>query len=282
MAALKRERIKDQMVNTAARIWAIEESEIEQSFDTLAMLLIEACAAEMEKIGNEISSSHTRLLDYLAEIVLPESLFGSTPASGIVQALPVDAKIEIGSKDAFYLTQKIQRPLTGHIESVDLHLAPIGKFTLLKTEIAYIVSGNKLFRIKENNSRELMFSPDRLVNSNEIWLLLNSDKALDSLKGLSLYFDLRSHSGANSFYNALTYSRCWVNESTVDMAAGYGPEKDFGIDQREILLSGDSRTSKMNRKAGYIYQNRFLQICGGTKITKTEMPVQLRENFLLK
>ena len=279
MAALKRERIKDQMVNTAARIWAIEESEIEQSFDPLAMLLIEACAAEMEKIGNEISSSHTRLLDYLAEIVLPESLFGSTPASGIVQAQPVDARTEISSKEAFYLTQKIQRPITGQVESVDLHLSPIGKFTLLKTELVYIVSGNKLFRIKENNSKELMFAPDRLNNSNEIWLLVNADKTLDSLKGLSLYFDLRSHSGANNFYNALSYSKCWVNENTVDVAPGYGLEKDFGIDQREILLSGDSRTSKMNRKTGYIYQNRFLQICGGTKITKTEIPAQLREKF---
>jgi len=279
MAALKRERIKDQMVNTAARVWNIEESEIEQSFDPLAMLLIEACAAEMEKIGNEISSSHTRLLDYLAEIVLPESLFGSTPASGIIQAMPVDIKTEIGLNDAFYLTQKIQRPVTGNYETVDLHLSPIGKFTLLKTEIAYLVSGNKLFRIKENNSKELMFSPDRLVNTNEIWLLLNSDKALDSLKGLSVYFDLRSHSGAHSFYNALTYCKCWINGNAVDIAPGYGLEKDFGIDQREILLSGDSRTNKINRKAGYIYENRFLQICGPAKITKAEMPSQLREKF---
>ncbi len=279
MAEIKRERIKDQMVNTAARVWNIEESEIEQSFDPLAMLLIEACAAEMEKIGNEINSSHTRLLDYLAEIVLPESLFGSTPATGIVQAMPIDAKTEIGLNDAFYLTQKIQRPVTGNFETIDLHLSPIGKFTLLKTEIAYLVSGNKLFRIKDNNSKELLFSPERLVNSNEIWLLLHSDKTLDSLKGLSLYFDLKSHSGANSFYNALGYSKCWLNEMPVDIATGYGPEKDFGIDQREILLSGDSRTNKINRKAGYIYQNRFLQICGSAKITKTEIPLQLREKF---
>ena len=279
MAALKRERIKDQMVNTAARVWNIEESEIEQSFDPLAMLLIEACAAEMEKIGNEINSSHTRLLDYLAEIVLPESLFGATPASGILQAQPVDPKTEIGLHDAFYLTQKIQRPVTGNFDTVDLHLTPIGKFTLLKTELAYLLSGNKLFRIKDNNSKELMFSPDRLVNSNEIWLLLNADKTLDSLKGLSIYFDLRSHSGATSFYNALTHSKGWINENAIDIASGYGSEKDFGIDQREILLSGDSRTNKINRKVGYVYQNRFLQICGSTKIIKKEMPLQLREKL---
>jgi hypothetical protein len=279
MAALKSERIKDQMVNTAARIWRIEESEIEHTFDPLALLLIEACAAEMEKIGYEISSSHTRLLDYLAEIVLPESLFGSIPASGIVQAMPVDTKAEIGLNDAFYLSQKIQRPVTGKSENIDLHLCPIGKFTLLNTDMAYLVSGNKLFRIKENNSKELLFSPDRSVNSNELWLLLNTDKTLQDLQYLSIYFDLRSHSAAAAFYNALSYSKSWLHESAVDICSGYGADKEFGINQREILLSGDSRTNKINRKTGYIYQNRFLQITGATKITKAGLPAGLQDKF---
>ena len=55
MAAIKKEKIKDQMVNTAARIWGIDESEIDQNLDPLAMLLIEACAAELEKIGRILS-----------------------------------------------------------------------------------------------------------------------------------------------------------------------------------------------------------------------------------
>jgi hypothetical protein len=65
MAAIKKERIKDQMVNTAARIWGIEESEIEHNFDPLALLLIEACAAELEKIGHNITESHKSLPGYI-------------------------------------------------------------------------------------------------------------------------------------------------------------------------------------------------------------------------
>src|SRR6476620_3106033 len=95
MAAIKKERIKDQMVSTAARLWGVEESEIEHNFDPLALLLIEACAAELEKIGHTITESHTRLLDNLAEIILPQSLFGAIPASGILQAMPLDNSLEI-------------------------------------------------------------------------------------------------------------------------------------------------------------------------------------------
>ena len=279
MAAIKKERIKDQMVSTAARIWGIEESEIEHNFDPLALLLIEACAAELEKIGHNITESHKRLLDYLAEIILPESLFGSIPASGILQAMPLDKSLDITTHTAFSLTQKIYRPATNSNETVDLHLAPIGNFRLLRTELAYMISGKKLYHIKENNSRELVYAPEKLNNSNEIWLAITADKMPESLKGLSIYFDLRSHSGANSFYNSLSSAKCFINENPVQVLGGFSHNEGIEIDQKQILLSGDDRTNKLNRKIGYIYQNRFLQITDPGKIAPGGIPADWEKNL---
>ena len=260
MAVIKKERIKDQMVNTAARLWGVEESEIEHNFDPLALLLIEACAAELEKIGHNITESHTRLLDNLAEIILPESLFGSMPASGILQAMPLDNSIDIDTTTAFSLTQKIHKPATNSTETIDLHFSPIGKFKLFKADIAYMISGNKLFGIKENGGRELIFAPDKLNNSNEIWLALRAEKMPETLHGLSIYFDLRSNSRATSFYNSLSFVKCFINDNPVQISNGFSNNQGIEIDQKEILLSGDDRSNKLNRKIGYVYQNRFLQI----------------------
>lgn len=282
MAAIKKERIKDQMVNTAARSWGVEESEIEHNFDPLALLLIEACAAELEKIGHNITESHKRLLDYLAEIILPESLFGAVPASGILQAMPLDNNLEIGIHTAFNLTQKIFRPATNNTETVDLHLSPIGKFRLFKADLAYMVAGNKLYHIKENNSKELLFSPDKLNNSNQIWLGLSMEKIPEALNGLNIYFDLRSHSSANSFYNALSFAKCFINEQPAQRISGFGHTEGVEINQKEILLSGDDRTNKLNRKIGYIYQNRFLQITDSGKITQSNIPAAWNEKFPLE
>ena len=279
MAAVKKERIKDQMVNTAARLWGVEESEIEHNFDPLALLLIEACAAELEKIGHNITESHTRLLDNLAEIILPESLFGALPASGILQAMPLDNSIDIDTTTAFSLTQKVHRPATNSNETIDLHFSPIGKFRLFKADIAYMLSGNKLFGIKETGGRELIFAPDKLNNSNEIWLALRTEKMPEILQGLSIYFDLRSNSSANSFYNSLSFAKCFVNDNAVQISNGFSNNQGIEIDQKEILLSGDDRSNKLNRKIGYVYQNRFLQITDPAKITHTAVPAAWQQKL---
>jgi hypothetical protein len=279
MAAIKKERIKDQMVNTAARLWGVEESEIEHNFDPLALLLIEACAAELEKIGHHITESHTRLLDNLAEIILPESLFGARPASGILQAMPLDNTLEIGPSTAFSLTQKIFRPATNSNETIDLHFSPIGKFKLFKADLAYLVLGNKLFNIKENGSRELIFSPDKLNNSNEIWLVLSIEKMPETFNGLNIYFNLSSNSRANSFYNSLTFAKCFVNDNQVQISKGFKHNEGIEIDHKEILLSGDDRSAKLNRKTGHVYKNRFLQITDPGKIAKCGVPASWQEKF---
>ena len=279
MAALKKEKIKDQMVNTAARIWGVDESEIEQNFDPLALLLIEACAAELEKIGHNISESHTRLLDNLAEVILPESLFGAIPASGILQAMPVDNYAIIGNKTAFSITQKIYRPATNSNETVDVYFAPIGNFKLFKTEPAYLVAGHKLYGFKENRNKELLYAPDNPGTANEIWLALSVEKIPESLNGLTIYFDLRSHSAATFFYNSLSFAKCFINDSPVQISGGLNTSDDEEINQTEMLLSGNDRTNKLNRKIAYIYQHHFLQITDTTKINKTGLPASWKEKF---
>ncbi len=279
MASLKKERIKDQMVNTAARLWGVEESEIENNFDPLALLLIEACAAELEKIGHNINESHKRLLDNLAEIILPETLFGALPASGIIQAVPLDNSLEINTNTAFSLIQKIHRPATNSTETVDLHFSPIGKFKIFKSEIAYLLAGNKLFGINEKAGKELLFSPNVITNSNEIWLVLSAEKTPETLNGLSLFFDLRSNSRAGTFYNALTFAKCFINDVPVEISSGFSKNQEVEIDQKEVLLSGDDRSSKLNRKIGHVYQNRFLQIVDSNNIAKSKMPAEWQQKF---
>ena len=279
MSALKKDRIKDKMVHTVARLWEVEESEIEHNFDPLILLLIEACAAELEKIGNDINDSHTRLMDYLAEMLLPESLFGAMPASGIVQGMPAEAVAEIDPGSSFSLVQKVNRPITGTTESVDIHLSPIGHFKLINAELCYLYSGNKLFRIKENNSKELINSPERMNDSNTLWLALSFDKAVDSLQGLSVYFDLRSHSLAASFYNSLAYAKCLLNEKPVDVSSGFGAPADLAIDHKAILHTGDSRTNKINRKTGHIYQSRFITLGKSGKLSASQLPAAWKENL---
>lgn len=104
MASFKREIIKEEMIKTAGRLWNIPEDEIETNFDPLILLMIEACAAELEKIGYNIASSHTRLLNRLADLLVPEALLGPVPASCVASAIPVENVAELTNQHHFYIT----------------------------------------------------------------------------------------------------------------------------------------------------------------------------------
>ena len=192
--AYKKEQIKDQMIRTAARLWGVPDNEVETNFDPLILLMMEACAAELEKIGYDISTSHSRLLERLAGLVIPESVLGPQPASCVMQAQPSETQAHITPLNGFYTSQAVK--LQGGMVNTDLHFSPIGDFTLHRATLGHVYAGSKLFKIGEGGSKTLLHAADIKGGSNEIWLAINIDSNLQTLEGLHLFFDLRSHSEA--------------------------------------------------------------------------------------
>ncbi len=78
------------MLKTAARLWGYPDAEVETSFDPVVQLLLEACASELEKISGEVDVSHARLVERLAQIMMPEPITSSQPAYGILHAIATE------------------------------------------------------------------------------------------------------------------------------------------------------------------------------------------------
>ncbi len=278
MASLKRERIKDQMVQTAARAWGLEESEIEQNFDPLVLLLFEACAAELEKIGNEISDSHARLMDYLAEVILPETLLGAVPASGILQAQPLEKSVVIDTQTQFQLSQKIKRPGSTTPENVDFYLSPIGKFQLLNVSLTHFISGQKITKINDQNGKETLFNGQGNQQSNTIWLTLDPDKALENLKGLHIYFDVHNHTDAAAFYNCLPFAKASIHDKPVAIATGFTSDVTAPFEMQQLFAAQQDRISKMHKQVAFSYGKRFIHIVDSPALQQG-LPEELKKLF---
>jgi hypothetical protein len=177
---LKREQIKDRMLKTAARLWEVPEGEIENNFDPLIMLLLETCAGELENIGTGINTSQNRLLDRLAELILPEAMINAQPASCIMHATPAEPTAILNDNIRFYTTQRIQQAGTAAYTQ-DFYFTPVGNFKLLKAAMTYMKAGNKFFRFTGNGQKELVHDNGHSGYSNEIWFALTPDKTLSSL-----------------------------------------------------------------------------------------------------
>jgi len=274
MAAIKKEHIKDQMVKTAARLWDVPDNEIETSFDPLVLLMIEACAAELEKIGYSISTTHTRLLNRLADLLIPESILGPTPGSCIVSSTPVEPTTSINEQHHFYITQQIENIAKGSRYKSDFYFTPIGTFPLHKAALAYFYTGNKLFGIGKTNNKDLLYTNDaiRAQAFAEFWLAITPDKELKSLKGLSFYFDLKGHSEAENFYNSLPSAQFWINGGETKLEKGYVDKNQFEMTPEQMLNAGHGYNSKLNRQVAAIYENRFLHIAEPLTVSTSTMP----------
>ena len=93
-----KERIKDRMLKTAARLWGYADVEVESSFDPIVKLMLDACSYELEKISGDMEASHSRMIEKMVEVILPDVLVGIRPASTIINALPVDAEYTLHPK----------------------------------------------------------------------------------------------------------------------------------------------------------------------------------------
>jgi hypothetical protein len=258
---LKKEQIKDRMLKTAARLWEVPEGEIETNFDPLIILLLETCAGELENIGAGINATQGRLIDRLAELILPEAMINAQPATCIMHANPVETVAAIDSAIRFYTTQRMQQAGTAAYNQ-DFYFTPIGNFRLLKATMGYMKAGGKFYRFTGNGQKELVLDTGRNGYSSEIWLTLLPDKSLNNLKGLQFFFDLKGHSEANAVYNSLHQARAYLNGHEVAVEQGYFDGTQFDLNLEDALSSGYDYSRKIHRQAAGIYSNRFLHIPG--------------------
>ena len=274
MAVIRKDRIKDQMLKTAARLWSIPENEIETTFDPLILLMMEACAAELEKIGYDINASHERLLDKLANLILPEAMLGAMPASCIMHAMPTESTTNIDSLTRFYTTLRASGNSAGGAgQSQDIFFSPIGDFILHKASLVYTLIGGKLFRISEQGGKELISGAGAAMDLTEdIWLAIAPDKDLKSLKGLGIFFDLRGHSEADTFYKSLDTARGWIGPEDAQLHAGYHNAAQFDLGLNDLLESGDDYTRKIAREVAGIWSRRFLCVGNDTPLSSLLSP----------
>jgi len=256
----KKERIKDRMLKTASRIWNIPENELEANYDPLVLLMMEACAAELEKIGFDIQASHNRLLDKLAEVMLPEIATSPKPPSAVMQATPIEANTVLDENAKFFCTQRIAE--AKQTANADVYFTPIGKFPLLNVTLKNILIGDKVYSVKQNGSKETLCEKnnDDTQPVFEIELALQTDASLKSMTGLSLFFDLRNHADAQAFYNHLQSCKISVDEKPVVAEPGYALAEQFELNPQTMLTSGNNHSEKVKRQLAGTYQKQFLHI----------------------
>jgi len=275
MIAFNKEQIKDRMVKTAARLWGLPESEIESNFDPLIVLLIDACASELERTNQYINSTQSRLLDRLTEVLLPDTIMNVQPASMVLQAIPSDTITDIEPQHRFTISQPIQQAGVKPYNA-ELFFTPVGQFRLLQLSLQYLYYGGKLINITSQGQRETVYEEGAAADNSlltEFYIAVQPDKIMPSLNGLQLFFDMRSHSEAEIFYDSLRGATGTANGQPVIFANGYFNKDQFDLTLRDSLGDeGNNYSRKVCRQVAHIYERHFMHISSDTVPSPAGLP----------
>jgi hypothetical protein len=256
-----RQYIKDRMMQSAARFWGLPETDTEASFDPVVALLMGACAAELEKINDEIENSRARVLERLVQLLSPEALTGVLPAHAIAHALPSEQVSKTGPEDQFYVNKRFA-PVQdeGQAGWKDIYFSPVTNFILHKAVVKYKAAGNKIIAA-DNNSAQIVIAPhNKTLAENELWLGIEA-KALH-LNGLHFYFDVVHQSQKKQFFNQLPKAVWYAGEKRIIHQDGYPVKKNTinYFDVEAVLNRDISVTEKWEQHINKLYSHHFITL----------------------
>src|SRR3984885_2355873 len=142
---ISRERIRSRLIKNASQLWGVQTSDI-NAFDPIVNMMFSAFAGEIEKVYHEIESSHSRVLERLSKLLVPEVNKGPVPAHGIMHARSNEARSVMAKSTQFYFQKRIPSKESSLRETFrDLYFTPVADTTLFNGDIQYIAFGRSMY-----------------------------------------------------------------------------------------------------------------------------------------
>lgn len=223
-----KENIKHRMYKNAARLWDVKSIE---NLDPIIKLLIEALASEVYKLSTDINSIEIRLLERIAQMLTPDMMTIPQPAHMIMTVQPIEETLTIGKMDAFTFDDPYKKRA-----SASLSFRPVGRFSLTKGYARAIICGGSFYTIDTNHNKEIFaraVKRSELLN-NSIWIGLDIDKEIKSLKDLSLFLDFPNIPEQKAEYlPLLSFSQWSYTSRPIETSVGISLAQDDENDESE-------------------------------------------------
>ena len=205
--------IKSRLTQKAAELWGYSEADMD-GFDPLVQLLLEACAVELEKIGQEINNTQYRLVERLASLLNPDVIDAPRPAHAIAQAQPREPLLTLPADAQL----AFQRPALGRAAAgPPIHFSPLQATPLADGAVRYLATDDQLWRAESGGQKRLLATAPGAEppTYRRLWLGLELHAGVTSLADLTFYFD-------------------WLNEPRREAYQAYLPGEAWLLAERPL------------------------------------------------
>jgi hypothetical protein len=203
--------IKSRLTRQAAEFWGYAENDLD-GFDPLVQLLLEACAVEFEKMGQELQHTQHRLLERLATLLNPDVVDIAQPAHAVAQARAREATVALPDTAQFVF----QPPTVGRqAAGPELFFSPLQATRLVGGAVRCLATEATVWQLEPTGQKRVVAHTAALLPAahRRLWLGLDLPATGVSLADLTFYFDWLNEPQAAA-YAAFLPGEQWLLGST--------------------------------------------------------------------
>jgi hypothetical protein len=179
--------IKSRLTRQAAELWGYTESDLD-GFDPLVNLLLEACAVEFEKIGQELHNTQYRLIERLATLLNPDVVDSPHPAHAIAQARAREAVVKLPDDAQFVF----EPPTVGRkVAGQEMFFSPLQGMRLVSGSVRCLATDSTVWQLEPSGQKRLVaqaVAPPP-AEHRRLWIGLDLPTEGLEIADLTFYFD---------------------------------------------------------------------------------------------
>jgi hypothetical protein len=179
--------VKSRLTRQAAEFWGYAENDLD-GFDPLVHLLLEACAVEFEKMGQELQHTQHRLLERLATLLNPDVVDIAQPAHAIAQARARETTVALPDTAQFVF----QPPTVGRQASgPEIFFSPLQATRLVGGTVRCLATDATVWQVEPSGQKRVVAhnaTPPPAAHR-RLWLGLELPATDVALADLTLYFE---------------------------------------------------------------------------------------------
>jgi len=266
---MNQERIKDRILRRAARLWGYNELEAETSFDPIVSLLLSATASELEKLGFELESSRSRIIERILEIMFPEEVSGVIPSRSLIQVFPLENQSEISLYNQFKTSKRIHNVFNpAESGSKDVFFSPTIAAKLTTAKVEFIAYGNTLNKIESFFFTDLFAKGEQHIPSGEMWIGVRCPSKAD-LENLMFYIDINNNYQKELFFYYLKQAKIYFGEREFSLKEGYNVDQE-NINLENIITKNYSDLEHIYTDVNQYYFGNFFTL--NEKLSHSDKP----------
>ena len=270
--------IKSRLTRQAAELWGYGEADLD-GFDPLVHILLEACAVEFEKIGQELHTTQDRLVERLATLLNPDVVDAPHPAHAVAQARAREAVVQLPNDAQFvFAPPTVGRQAAGQ----EVFFSPLQATRLVSGTVRCLATDATVWQVDANGQKRVMAQAATPAPSEHrrLWVGLSLPAEGVKISDLTLYFD-------------------WLNEPRRATYAAFLPGEQWLLGRTELLahqglaeplaaangaLNGEyDFLRRVEQQVRELYASSFVQLTGPAEALAAyaprPYPAELAESF---